>query len=746
MNVRWLASLFVLAISAFAAARAAVYYVDFDAGADGNAGTTPDAPFQRAPGDPKAGANAAAVKLAPGDTVVLKGGVVYRGRINVTASGEEGRPITIDGNSAGAFGKGPAIVDGSRLLTGWKRCASAAEARDNPNWREIYYVDLPGPLNWQNVNLTTTEEMLSIAQQPKPSDPFFYNRTGDFYLSRIRIGSTFPGRFVFEPGTRGNSQAPLTGLLRGTPSVIQPIVGGAFSIEFDEPVTIAAVGLQSARPVHLRDYAILGDGEVLARGALAADATGPQKLDLAAPVRVKKLTWRLLSAQEGVAQGWTRLVRVSAFTPDGRNLVGGDIESFIEAPDVLNSPDPAAYEGMTVGFHAGNNFVSYRRIARFDPKTHRIYFDHFSDATYAQTRFALFNSVKLIGRPGEFSVEPTADPKVWRMHYWPKEVAGDQPAEVGVASESVGVEINKASHVVVRGLLVRRQGGSNASGLMVRDSNHVVIDDCAARLVSGVGFQSVGAKNLVVRNCRADHNRNRGIFHRNGTLVSTLNCRLHRNGSTALGHYTVRGGVCAGNVLTGHRGTHANGLTFYVGCRDMVVERNEVYDGNIALTIQEAENMVIRNNILDGGGRNTVVGIWVATPFKDVHFLNNTIVGGPRNSTWAAAVFSNNTKPEGLVFRNNIIDGLAGNLPAVYEHNLYTSWGPNQKDRQLGNGELFEDDLGKIFADPAKRDYRLRAGSPAIGAGLPLDNVTDDFDGLPRPKDRPPDLGARAFR
>mgnify|MGYP005840015307 CR=1 FL=1 len=746
MKSGWFASLLMLVSTSLAMARAAVYYVDFDSGADTHAGTTPDAPFQRAPGDPRAEANAAAVKLAPGDTVVLKGGVVYRGRINVTASGEEGRPITIDGNSAGAYGKGPAILDGSRSLTGWQRCASAAEARGNPNWREIFYADIPGPVNWQNVNLTTTEEMLSVAQQPKPSDPFFYNRIADFYLSNIRIGSTFPGRFFFEPGSQGNRQAPLTGLLRGTPSVIQPIVGGAFSIEFDEPVTITAVGLQSARQVHVRDYAILGDGKELARGTLASNETGPQKLELPAPVNVKKLTWRLLSAQEGVAQKWTRLVRVSAFTPDGRNLVGGNLESFIEAPDVLNSPDPAAYDGMTVGFHAGNNFVSYRRIARFDPQTHRIYFDHFSDATYAQTRFALFNSVTRIGRPGEFSVEPTADAKVWRMHYWPKDVADGQPAEVGMASESVGVEIQKASHVVVRGLFIRRQGGANASGVMVRDSSHVTVDDCTARLVSGVGFQSVGAKNLVVRNCRADHNRNRGIFHRNGTLVSTLNCRLHRNGSTALGHYTVRGGVCGGNVVTGHRGTHANGLTFYVGCRDMVIERNEVYDGNIALTIQEAENMVIRNNILDGGGRNTVVGIWVATPFRDVQFLNNTIVGGPKNSTWAAAVFSNNTKPEGLVFRNNIIDGLAGNLPAVYEHNLYTSWGPNQKDQRLGRGERFEDDLSKIFVNPDARDYRLRLGSPAIGAGLPLDNVTDDFEGQPRPQDRPPDLGARAFR
>ena len=87
------------------------YYVDFAGGADANAGTAA-APFQHCPGDGNAAGKAAAAALSPGDSVVFRGGVTYPGTINCPSDG-----VTYDGNTAGGFGTGRAIISGQNSTT-----------------------------------------------------------------------------------------------------------------------------------------------------------------------------------------------------------------------------------------------------------------------------------------------------------------------------------------------------------------------------------------------------------------------------------------------------------------------------------------------------------------------------------------------------------------------------------------------------------------------------------------------------
>ncbi len=117
-----------------------------------------------------------------------------------------------------------------------------------------------------------------------------------------------------------------------------------------------------------------------------------------------------------------------------------------------------------------------------------------------------------------------------------------------------------------------------------------------------------------------------------------------------------------------------------------------------------------------------------------------------------------------IVLRNCIIaynfirQYLARGGPGVYDddHNLYYAPGDDLiwkiMDRDRGPYTLHDLRRGalpigehSIFADPRfvsveARDLRLRADSPAVGAGLPLDFVTVDFAGNPRGD--APDLGA----
>src|SRR5689334_21657846 len=89
---------------------AATYYVDYDAGIDSNDGRSTSRAWKHCPGDPAAGAAAASSSLAPGDTVLFKGGVTYQfTSATGIALAWDGTPegvITYDGNSAGTWGSG----------------------------------------------------------------------------------------------------------------------------------------------------------------------------------------------------------------------------------------------------------------------------------------------------------------------------------------------------------------------------------------------------------------------------------------------------------------------------------------------------------------------------------------------------------------------------------------------------------------------------------------------------------------
>jgi hypothetical protein len=46
-----------------------------------------------------------------------------------------------------------------------------------------------------------------------------------------------------------------------------------------------------------------------------------------------------------------------------------------------------------------------------------------------------------------------------------------------------------------------------------------------------------------------------------------------------------------------------------------------------------------------------------------------------------------------------------------------------------------------MFVDPENNDFRLKHGSPAIDAGVPIPEVTTDIEGKPRPAGSGYDIG-----
>jgi len=746
-------------LSLYGSARAATYYVDFDGGNDSAAGSSPDQAWKDCPGDPAAKDKAKAAKLSPGDTVLFKGGVVYYGEIAVTSSGEKDKPIAFDGNSGGKFGAGRAIIDGSAPVAGWKHVASAEEVKGNPNWKEIYYADVPGSADWKTFCLSSEEGLLPVSQMPKMTDPFFQETVREFYETAEKVGTTFPGKVYFEEGSRGDNQVPLQGILTGDRAVVQPLPGGAFSIELDNQVTIASIGIKilDKYPV-VKEMAIFGDGKELSTVTLDKDQTKDfQKFNLPSPATVKKLTFKLISTGEGEKAKWTKLGQVAAWTEadgKGTNVLSPPqgLMTVLTDSKNLTQTDPHHYDGMTVGIHGGNNWVFFQEVKKFDPATHQLYSTLMKEGLYKTTRYCLYNSVRLIERPGEYAIEPATDSKSSRVFLLPQKIKDDQPARIGYGARSNGFTLTEASHVTLKGFTIRRQGRGTTSGIKAKGGADLAFVDC--EITGIVGSPGLGADNvdgIVVEKCHIHHCGGpdcRGMVLYHCKNASTRFCRIVKNTGTAVDYYGCVDSECRDNFVSDSLGMHANGLTFYVGNKNVVVERNVVLNSNVGLTFSEGtENIIVRNNLVDSGNKSFCVGIWPAGVFRNVQFLHNTFVRSDPNANWMAGVFSNHAAAgmEDIVFRNNIIDGTSGPVPAVYEHDLYTRLGDNQKNQKLGPGEAYEPDLSKIFVGPEKGDFHLKPGSPAIGAGMDA-GVKDDVTGTKRPEGKAPDIGAYQYK
>lgn len=747
----------VLALVAMAEpAFSATYHVDFGGGNNAGDGLTPQTAWKHSPGDKNATDKPKAAKLQPGDTVLFKGGVAYHGEIQLNVVGAEGKPITLDGNSAGTFGAGRAVLDGARTITNWQRVGAADQVQGNPKWNQILYADLDVDLSsnfghdqfvthrdagaakqapWQRLFLVDgTRRILPIAQRPKPSDPFYPDIPSDFYVSPHRVADNYPHKVFYEEGSRGNGSLPLIAITYGgTAPVIQPFNGGAVSVEMAVPANIAEIGFTLFRPKDTpapQHIVFFADGKEVYQAAVDPQQAAMQRFKLPAPVGVKKLTFQLQHANPGKTT-WTKLQQIAAFTADGTNVIEHKISSQIKDEERLVQKEPNWYDGMFVGVHGGNNHVYFARTRRFDPQSHLLEVPHFQSTTYDKTRYALYNAPRVLEQPGEWCLLPLEGGKT-RVYLLPEQLQAGQPANIGYPVLSTGILLDgPAAHVQVRGFLIQRYtGGSGAVATRQGKARprHITIADCEVRFVSGQSGISLNhTDHAVVERCVIHQcpGWTVGIYVNRTSHYRLIGNRLDKNSGSGIRHYEAKHGELRDNVVLNHFGMHSSGLNFYEGCADILFEGNYVHN-TIAIN-RNAERITFRNNVIDGLGKGSVqVGMWTSgrtggQAIKDIHFINNTFVNPDKDVKWSTGILGQRadspSKPEGLIIRNNILHGLAEDISGQIENNLYIA---EDEARFMGQGCQVVNDLNALFQDPAKGDFRRKPGGPLMEAGATL--------------------------
>ena len=215
---------------------------------------------------------------------------------------------------------------------------------------------------------------------------------------------------------------------------------------------------------------------------------------------------------------------------------------------------------------------------------------------------------------------------------------------------------------------------------------------------------------------------------RNGRTGASLGAGAHRI-------------IFDGNVWH-HIGRHAPGEQ---GCSPRT---NYYQNHDHGIYIADADAVTIRNNIFYGFGRGWPIHRYSSRQAlsRGLTIVNNTFVG--RNPYRPGHIILA-SPTSGVRIENNIFHG--PNSAALYFENLRFPGASVRHNMVHAGGIKVGKPRGVTFArnwertDPRLRgvpDFRLRYDSPAIDAGLALRDVSEDADGVRRPRGAGYDLGA----
>lgn len=188
------------------------------------------------------------------------------------------------------------------------------------------------------------------------------------------------------------------------------------------------------------------------------------------------------------------------------------------------------------------------------------------------------------------------------------------------------------------------------------------------------------------------------------------------------------------NMVLASTGAYATIPAIPTGAGDDYMQGISIFNG-------AWDNLTVTNNVVTAGAYHGMSFYGI----RDSVIANNTVIGkGPTYTSWLG-IFKSKLIPTNVIVRNNIAERFSLLKTGVaFDHNLtFVRSGPVwQRDAipvidPVATFVTYQPSLG-IF------DFRLKAGSPAIGAGSALDAPEFDILSVPR-NPLQIDIGAYAY-
>ena len=294
--------------------------------------------------------------------------------------------------------------------------------------------------------------------------------------------------------------------------------------------------------------------------------------------------------------------------------------------------------------------------------------------------------------------------------------------------------------------------GSSESFTFNGNIDGFMVTNCKVHDNDNIGIDAIGWEKTAKKNDQA----------RNGIIRGNLVYNINSKGNPAYGDDSSAGGI------------------YVDGGRDVLIERNEVYNADYGIEIgcehhgKTASGVIVRDNLvhhctvagLGFGGYDLKRGTTL-----NCQFLNNTFFNNDTSNSYTGEV--NVQVSKNNVFKNNILMATSQNVLItnpfakaksagnIFDYNVYfcpggagsSNWNWNKKDYSDFNSYLTgsKQDANSKFADPlfistgTPVDLHLQANSPAIDAGDPALVPADgerDFDAAPRKVGAATDAGA----